>query len=267
MPMTQERILLGTAATICAGLLAALVFLPKSGSTVADGTTPPGPPGEEAGAGAPAAAPAAAALGSPGAVGAGEPGATAAPAGAGANPEAAAAGATASPAATSVAPGTPSPTPEGQPSFVSEQNKREVVLFFEKSDSEALGPERRKIFLTASPADQAKQIVVELINGPHSDALLPTFPQQTSLLGLYLDRSGAAYVDLSPEVVTFHPGGTSEELATIFSLVNSLTYNLPEIKRVHILVGGEEKETLKDHLDLRRDYLPDMSIVEMDSGR
>jgi spore germination protein GerM len=162
----------------------------------------------------------------------------------------------ASPAATA--------TPEEAPSFTSEQNRREVTLFFQEADSESLGPEKRKIFLTTSIADQAKQIVVELINGPLEKGLLPTLPPQTRLRGLYIDRSGTAYVDLSGELVDFHPGGTDEEIATIFSIVDTLIYDLPQIKRVHILVNGEERDTLKSHLDLRRDYAKDMSIVDMD---
>jgi germination protein M len=157
----------------------------------------------------------------------------------------------------------PAATPE-EPSFISEQNRREVTLFYQESSGDSLAPEKRKIFETSSPTDQAKQIVGELINGPRDPGLLPTLPPETRLLGLYLDRYGTAYVDLSEEVVSLHPGGSSEELATVFSVVDSLTYNLPQIKRVHILVGGEERETLKSHLDLRRDYRQDLSIVDMD---
>jgi len=65
-------------------------------------------------------------------------------------------------------------------------------------------------------------------------------------------------------VSDLHPGGSDGEIATIYSLVDSLIYNLPEIKRVHFLVNGEERDTLKSHLDLRRDYQKDLSIVDMD---
>lgn len=150
-------------------------------------------------------------------------------------------------------------------SFLSEGNRRTVVLFFQKTDSDLLAQERRRIFLTASPTDQAKQIIVELINGPNRDDLLPTLPPETRVLSLFIDRFKTAYIDLSEEVVSLHPGGSAAELATIFSVVNSLTYNLDTIKRVRILVGGEERETLKSHLDLARDYNQDMSIV--DRGR
>ncbi len=33
---------------------------------------------------------------------------------------------------------------------------------------------------------------------------------------------------------------------------------------MHLLVNGEERDTLKSHLDLHRDYTKDMSIVDMD---
>ncbi len=241
--MNREQIILGAVGGICAGLLIAALML-HGGGPPAGGEAAPSPSEP-----APAEAPGAPAAGA-------------------ATPEGSAAAA-ATPGSPTEATAVPAetPGPEASPSFISEQNRRDVVLFFQESEGENLKAEKRKIFQTTSVADQAKQIVVELINGPRDPKLLPTLPPETNLLGLYLDRAGTAYVDLSPEVASLHPGGTSEELATIFSLVDSLTYNLHEIKRVHILIGGEERDTLKDHLDLRRDYLPDLSIVDMDGKR
>ena len=48
--------------------------------------------------------------------------------------------------------------------------------------------------------------------------------------------------------------------------MNSLTVNIPDIKRVHILVDGDERETLKSHLDLRRDFAQNLSIVRGQGG-
>jgi sporulation and spore germination protein len=233
----KETIVLGSVAAICVTLLVAALIVRSGGQA-----------GGPAQAGvAPATAEGATpAEGSVGAEG-------------GATPPSGGTPAPAAPAPTA----SPEASPE-EPSFTSEQNRREVTLFFQEATSEYLGPEKRKIFLTTSITDQAKQIVVELITGPLEKQLLPTLPPQTRLRGLYLDRAGTAFVDLSSEVADFHPGGTNEEIATIFSLVDSLVYNLPEIKRVHILVNGEERDSLKNHLDLRRDYSKDMSIVDMD---
>jgi hypothetical protein len=148
-----------------------------------------------------------------------------------------------------------------------EETRKEVVLFFQKSDDDFLGPEKRLILPGTTVVDQGKQVVAELIAGPRAKGLLPTIPDGTTILGLYLDRKGTAFLDLSDEFVSGHPGGSSEEMATVFSIVDSLTYNLPEIKRVRFLVGGEERETLNSHLDLRRAWSKDMSIVRMDGDR
>jgi sporulation and spore germination protein len=159
------------------------------------------------------------------------------------------------------------PAPEDQAALAGEEeNRKEVLLFFQKNDDDLLAPEPRKILPGTTVIDQGKQVVAELIAGPRTKGLLPTVPEGTTVLGLYLDRAGTAYLDLSDEFVSGHPCGSSEELATVFSIVDSLTYNLPEIKRVRFLVGGEERETLHSHLDLRRSYLKNMSMVKMEAG-
>jgi germination protein M len=259
--MNRRMFLISVAACIAVVLIVTAVLFLERGAPEDRAEAPAGGASSDAAAsGAPA----------PGAL---PPGAAGTAESAGAEPATAVPGLTepgtaepATPASAAAGTGTEAADAAATDAITSDKNRREVVLFFQTRDSEYLGPERRKIFLTPSPVDQAKQIVVELINGPNRRDLLPTVPKETRLRGLYLDRAGTAYVDLSVEVAARHPGGTSEEIATLFSLVNSLTYNLPEIKRVHILVEGEERDTLV-HLDLRRDYRQDLSIVDMERGQ
>ena len=149
---------------------------------------------------------------------------------------------------------------------IEEGNQREVTLFFQSPNSDDLVPEVRKIFLTESITDQARQTVSQLIGGPES-GLVPTIPAGTELNEIYLSRDGTAFVDFSQTFVARHPGGSSAEIATIFSLVDTLTFNFPEIRRVKILVEGEERATLKEHLDLTRAYVADMSLVSRSGGR
>ena len=170
-----------------------------------------------------------------------------------------------SPAAETAAPsGTPALA--RSPTFASEENQREVTLFFESPEGEDLVPEKRKIFLTETVTDQARQTVRELIEGSRS-GLVATIPQAAELREVYLSKNGTAYVDFSQSFVDGHSGGSSAEIDTVFSLVDTLTFNFPEIKRVKILVEWEERTTLKDHLDLSRAYVADMSIVRQAGGR
>lgn len=145
-------------------------------------------------------------------------------------------------------------------------NQREVTLFFQSAESDDLVPEVRKIFLTESITDQARQTVKELIGGPQG-RLLPTLPAGTELREIYLANDGTAYVDFSKALVDRHSGGSSAEIATVFSLVDTLTFNFPEIRRVRFLVEGQELSTLKEHLDLSRAYVADMSLVSRTEGR
>jgi hypothetical protein len=91
------------------------------------------------------------------------------------------------------------------------ENRREVVLFFQRSDDDMLGPEKRMILPGTTVIDQGKQVIAELIAGPRTKGLLPTIPERTTVLGLYLDKSGTAYLDLSVEFVSDRQEGSSEE--------------------------------------------------------
>jgi len=162
------------------------------------------------------------------------------------------------------APGTPALS--RAPAEIPEENQREVTLFFRSAGGEELRGEKRKIFLAGTIAEQARQAVEGLIEGPLGD-LLPTLPPESEVREVYLVADGTAYVDFSQAFVDGHIGGSSGEIDTVFSLVDTLAFNFPEIQRVKILVEGEERATLKEHLDLSRSFLPDMSLVAQGEER
>ena len=83
---------------------------------------------------------------------------------------------------------------------------------------------------------------------PKAPEFFPPIPKDTKVLEVFIDDTGLAYVDFSNPIAANHPGGMLNEQATVYSIVNSLTYNLPEIRQVKILVGGAEKETLAGHV-------------------
>ena len=160
--------------------------------------------------------------------------------------------------------------PAGQALIVDEQTplvdptrsaERQVVLFFAREGSDLLHPESRRIFVTAAISEQGKQVIEGLIRGPRRPLGVPVLPRETTLRELYVDREGNAYVDFGADMVARHPGGSDAEIATLFAVVNSLTYNFPEIRSVRILIEGEESDTLAGHIDLRRRYFRDLSRV------
>jgi len=133
----------------------------------------------------------------------------------------------------------------------------EVNLYFSDSQAMYLVPEKRKIPMTPS---LARQVVIELIKGPASSSLYPTIPEGTQVNEVYI-ADDIAYVDLSEEVFKNHPGGSSGELMTVYSMVDTLT-EIPPIRGVQILVAGNERESLVGHVDISRPLLRDEDWIK-----
>lgn len=139
--------------------------------------------------------------------------------------------------------------------------KIEVGLYFSSKDAKYLVKENHQIPKTGDTLSQAKAVLNELINGPNSKDLYPTIPQGTQIRELYFHEN-TAYVDFSSELIRNHPGGSSGEIHTVFSIVNTLTFNFPKIKYVQILVEGNEIETLTGHLDTSLPFKPNLSLIQ-----
>jgi hypothetical protein len=113
--------------------------------------------------------------------------------------------------------------------------------------------------------EQGRQLVLALLNPPPSP-LVSTIPQGTTLKGFYLSGQGVAFVDLSAEATTAHRGGSLDEIFTVYSIVNTLTENLPAITAVQLLVNGRQVDTLAGHVDVRRPLPKDLRWTELPRG-
>lgn len=142
--------------------------------------------------------------------------------------------------------------------------RQKVTLYFSEINEVVLAPEKRIIPKPASPELQAGEIVKALIEGPKTD-LVRTFPQETNLLSVKISK-GVAVVDFDSKLVEMHPGGSASEIATIYSLTNTLVSNIPEIKSVKILVNGKIREALKGHMDTTRAFTLNKDLIRATSG-
>jgi len=133
----------------------------------------------------------------------------------------------------------------------------EVNLYFSDSQAMYLIPEKRKISQIPSLARQA---VNELIKGPENSDFYRTIPEGTQVNEVYI-ADDIVYIDLSEEIFKNHPGGSSGELMTVYSIVNTLT-EIPPIKGVQILVEGNEMESLVGHVDISMPLLRDEDWIK-----
>ena len=135
-----------------------------------------------------------------------------------------------------------------------------ATLFYGSSDGQALVPVRREVPLAADVVTQGRQILDAQL-APPPDEHVSVIPPGTTLRAFFVTPRGDAFVDLSPEVTTAHPGGSLTELLTVYAIVNAITANLPAVRQVQILVDGREVDTIAGHVDVRRPLTRERSLV------
>ena len=135
-----------------------------------------------------------------------------------------------------------------------------VHLYFADRENRFLIAEDRAVLHPDEPADLGRIIIKELIIGPR-EGLMQTIPSDANLRAFYITQDETAYVDLTREITEEHPGGVKSELLTIYSIVNSLILNIPEINAVKILINGGESLTLAGHIDLRLPFKANMLLI------
>jgi len=97
-----------------------------------------------------------------------------------------------------------------------------------------------------------------LIYGPLGE-LAPTLPPNTTIRGVQV-AGDKAVIDLDKGFEEGLPAGSSAEMTAVYSIVDTVAVNFPQIKSVTFLVEGKPVETLKGHLDLRQPLVPDFSL-------
>jgi len=131
------------------------------------------------------------------------------------------------------------------------ERRIKVTLFYVAEDGLRLAPVERDVPFAEGTSEQARRIIEAQLMPPPSP-LLAAIPKGSTLRGIYVADKGEAYVDFGDAIRSAHPGGSLNELFTVYSIVSVLTVNLPAITSVQILVDSHEVDTLAGHIDLRR---------------
>ena len=133
-------------------------------------------------------------------------------------------------------------------------------LYFLDKEGQFLIAEERVLKRPENPALLARSIVEALIKGPQK-GLIRTIPAETRVRAIYVTQEGICYVDLTSNITDKHPGGIKSELFSIYSIVNSVVLNVPEVEAVKILISGDESATLAGHIDLQFPVKANMLLI------
>ena len=139
------------------------------------------------------------------------------------------------------------------------EGNRIITLFF-ATTAGTLARETREIESCDDDNGCLKSLLDELLHGPVGE-LEGTLPE-----GVTVDR---ATVEGNLAVITFNRSfseavlsGSSAEMTAVYSVVNSVALNFPQIKQVKIDVDGVSTLQLH-HLDLSKPLEPDYSLEHL----
>lgn len=124
-------------------------------------------------------------------------------------------------------------------------------LYYVSGDGTRLTSVEREVPFAEQTVAQARRII-EAQLAPVDAPLVSAIPVGATLRAIFVTEQGSAFVDLSREIADAHPGGSLNELLTVYTIVQALTTNLPAVTSVQLLVNGKEVDTLAGHVDLTR---------------
>lgn len=114
-----------------------------------------------------------------------------------------------------------------------------IELYFADKSGTYLQTEQRSV--PQSDKEPIEKIVInELMNGSRTDGLR-LIPVEAKLLSVEV-KDGVCFVNFSKDFVEKRTAGSSAELMTIYSIVNTLT-ELDAIDKVQFLIEGQKVET------------------------
>jgi spore germination protein GerM len=138
--------------------------------------------------------------------------------------------------------------------------QKTVNLYFMDPSDTHLTAETRQIPETERIEQSARAILEALLTGPRQ-GLVRAIPEGLSLRTLFLTEEKIAYVDFQKNPDSRLERGVISEWLAIYSIVNSLVLNIPEIESVQILIDGHEVSTLSGHIDLTGPFKANMLLV------
>ena len=157
----------------------------------------------------------------------------------------------------------PAPAPAlAAPTSAPAVPKIKATLYFASDDGLRLVATEREVPLAEGAVAQARSILEAQLSAEAPAPLVSAIPKGTTLRGIFVSERNEVFVDLDPAVRTTHPGGAFQELMTVYTIVNAVLTNLPDLKEVQILIGGQEADTLAGHVDLRRSLRKNETLIQ-----
>jgi len=114
---------------------------------------------------------------------------------------------------------------------------------------DSVAPVEIQMPLSADPVERSRQLLQALTVNPPTPGQR-TIPANAALLGFYILPDGTAVADFSDALSAEMPSGILSEGIAVNSIARTLAANVPSLRRLKILIHGQEVDTLAGNVDL-----------------
>jgi hypothetical protein len=135
-------------------------------------------------------------------------------------------------------------------------------LYFTKDGRQLVGNPVNLGSSSLNHSEKATRIMENLLSDQAAAGLKSPLPQGTRLINLFVNND-QVIVNLSKEMMVNLNGGIDTELLAVYSVVNSLLFNLEGIDAVQILIEGEKVPTLRGHDDISVPLIANTAITRV----
>lgn len=139
------------------------------------------------------------------------------------------------------------------------------MFWISGDDESALAGTNVELALSKDPVLRAKQVLNTLLAGP-VDSDLRTLPPDAALLAFYVLADGTGVADFSEALATSTPSGIQSEQLAVDSIARTLEANVPQVRRLKILIHGQEFDTLAGHVDLTQFFIVNTKAAQAAPG-
>lgn len=130
-------------------------------------------------------------------------------------------------------------------SMASGENIATVKIFY--PSEEEMIVEERAIQSQPLPVLMAEEVITEYLQGLESGSFVSKGLSDTKILGVYMDKVGILYIDLSDEIRRNFSGDVRQEYYLLKSLFKTVITNIAAVNDVKLLVEGKEVESIGGH--------------------
>lgn len=135
------------------------------------------------------------------------------------------------------------------PPITTSTDVTQTAKIYWAAGSDRIAPVEVQLPLSANPVERCRQLLHELTVNPPTPGQR-TVPADTTVMGFYILPDGTAVADFSDALSSEMPSGILSEEMAVNSIARTLEANVPVLRRLKILIHGQEVDTLAGNVDL-----------------